>query len=63
MGIRYDAVYPTDGEIENVLNRCSESEDTGRRKYPGMSYEQGVRAAIEWLLFSPDDLDTFNPME
>lgn len=40
---------PTENEINNVLNECLEREDLGGSKYPGMTYEQGVKAAIEWL--------------
>lgn len=40
---------PTENEINNVLNECSECEDLGESKYPGMTYEHGVKAAIEWL--------------
>ena len=40
---------PTENEINNVLNECAEREDLGETKYPGMTYEQGVRNAIEWL--------------
>ena len=42
-------IKPTDNEIDDVLNHCLESEDTGESIYPGMTYEQGVKAAIEWL--------------
>lgn len=40
---------PTDDQIDDVLNDCAESEDTGRSKFPGMSFEQGVKAALEWM--------------
>lgn len=40
---------PEESSVDDVLNRCLESEDEGRSLYPGMTYEQGVRAAIEWL--------------
>lgn len=41
-------------EIDELLNRCVEAEETGESAYPGMSYEQGIKAAIEWLV---EDLD------
>lgn len=63
MNLMYSKVYPSDVEIDAVLTECAENIDAGRRKYPGMSYEDGVRVAIEWLLFSPDEMDTYNPME
>lgn len=37
-------------EVDDILNRCLDSEDSGELTYPGMSYEQGVRAGIEWAL-------------
>jgi hypothetical protein len=40
---------PDEDEINAVLNQCGESEDSGRSKFPGMNYEQGVKAAIEWM--------------
>lgn len=47
------------GEIEKLWNEVMEAEATGRSKYPGMSYEEGVRAAIDWLT----DEGQPNPME
>lgn len=39
----------TEHEINELLNRCVKAEETGESEYPGMSYEQGIKAAIEWL--------------
>ena len=39
---------PTDREINEVLDWCMDAEADGTH-YHGMTYEQGVRAAIEWL--------------
>lgn len=36
-------------EIDQLLDRCIDSEATGESRYPGMSYEQGIKAALEWL--------------
>nr|DAL13620.1 MAG TPA_asm: hypothetical protein [Caudoviricetes sp.] len=36
-------------EIWDLLNQCSEAEETGSSQYPGMSYEGGIKAAIEWI--------------
>lgn len=49
----------TEEEINDLLNKCAESEDTGESKYPGMTYEQGIKAAIEWLTGDTDD----NPLD
>lgn len=37
-------------EIWDLLNQCADAEETGSSKYPGMSYEQGIKAAIEWII-------------
>ena len=39
----------TQKQIDELLNRCMEAEETGESAYPGMSYEQGIKAAFEWL--------------
>lgn len=44
----------TDHEINELLDRCVDAEVTGESTYPGMSYEQGIKAAIEWLLDGGD---------
>lgn len=49
----------TQEEIDDLMNQCSEAEDTGESKYPGMMYEQGIKAAIEWLIGDTDD----NPLD
>jgi len=40
---------PNEEEINEVINQCVESEEEGASRWPGMTYEQGVKAAIEWL--------------
>lgn len=40
---------PREDEIDDVLNRCVESEESGESRWPGMTYEQGVKAALEWM--------------
>ena len=40
---------PTQTEIDEALNRCAEQFDEGGSAYPGMTYEQGVQYAIDWL--------------
>lgn len=39
----------TQKQIDDLLNRCAEAEESGESAYLGMSYEQGIKAAIEWL--------------
>jgi len=41
--------------IDEILNRCSEQEEEGGSRWPGMTYEQGVSAAIRWMLGETDD--------
>lgn len=49
---------PTDQEIDNVLNQCVESEEEGASRWPGMTFEQGVKAALEWMQgYGPNPLE------
>jgi hypothetical protein len=50
----YD-VERSDEEVNAVLNTCAEAEESGRSKYPGMTYEQGVANGIRWLLGEIDE--------
>lgn len=43
------AETPDNDEIDNVLNTCMEQMDEGGSRWPGMSYEQGVEAALRWV--------------
>lgn len=47
----------TEREIEKLIDRAAKAAEVGS-KFPGMSYEEGVIAALEWAL--GDDID---PME
>lgn len=42
-------IIPTEKEIDTLLNDCKDAEDLGETRFPGMTYEQGVYAGIEWL--------------
>ncbi len=46
-------------EIDAVLNKCSESIEAGRSAWPGMTFEQGVDAALRWVNGDTDE----TPME
>lgn len=49
---------PSQQEIDQVINWAAQAEATGSSSFPGMSYEEGVRAAIEWMQGNgerPDD--------
>lgn len=45
----------TDDQINAVLNRCAEQEDKGGSAFPGMTYEQGIKEAIEWMISDNND--------
>lgn len=45
----------TDDEINDQLNRAMEQEDAGGSRWPGMSYEQGVSAALNWAIGHIED--------
>jgi hypothetical protein len=49
---------PTKQHIDDVLNKCADMEDSGENPFFGMTYAQGVRAAIEWM-----QGDGENPLE
>lgn len=42
-------VKQTDKEVDNIIDQCADSERDGVSKFPGMTYEQGVRAGIDWV--------------
>ena len=45
----YTAVQQPPRKIQRVRSWAAEAEAFGRKHYPGMSYEEGVLAAIDWL--------------
>ncbi len=52
-------VERTQEEIDEILNKCAESIDKGQAKWPAMTFEQGVDAALRWVTGDTDE----NPME
>lgn len=42
-------------EIDNLLNKATEAVDAGKSKYNGMSYEEGIIAALDWVFGNTDD--------
>lgn len=40
---------PTEKEINKLIGDLDESLASGKSKYPGMTYEQGIRDAIDWI--------------
>jgi hypothetical protein len=45
-------------EIERLRDDCEKAEETGSR-FPGMTYEQGILAALRWV----NGEDTTWPLE
>ena len=44
----------TDQEIRDVIQWCFEANDNGSH-YAGMSYEEGILVAIDWITGVSDD--------
>jgi len=44
----------SDEEIDAAVNWAFDAEESGSR-YPGMSYENGVQAALDWVVGNTDD--------
>lgn len=52
------AITRTETEINEQLDKAQEGVENGS-KYSGMSYEEGVKYALEWVTGQSDD----KPME
>lgn len=52
-------ITQTEDEILSVLDEAQENTSSGKSKYSGMSYEDGVIAALDWILGRSD----VQPME
>lgn len=44
-----DVAKRSQSQIDEVVNDAYENIDAGGSRWPGMSYEQGVAAALEWV--------------
>ena len=53
------SIKRTDEQIDDVKNRIMEQMDKGGSKFHGMTYEEGLDAAIRWLFGETED----DPME
>lgn len=42
-------------EVWDLLNQCTDAENAGFSNFPGMSYEQGIKAAVEWAIGDIED--------
>lgn len=47
-----------DPDIEAVLDAAMKQQNIGGSRWPGQTYEDGVAAAVDWLIGASDD----NPM-
>ena len=45
----YYEIARTDQDIDDVLQQCSDAENEDKTEFPNMTYEQGVKAAINWV--------------
>ncbi len=48
-------VNKSQDEIYVLIDRCIEKENEGGSIYPGMIYEQGIKAALEWVMGMVDE--------
>ncbi len=48
------SVERTQGEIDNLLDRCINADIEGS-SYPAMTYEEGIKAGIEWITGQIDE--------
>lgn len=46
---------PTQNQIDDVLALCYEQIDSGKSKYYGMTFEEGVEQAIRWMQDESDE--------
>ena len=46
---------PDQMQIDSVLNELIEQIDEGGSRFPGQSYEEGVKAGIEWAAGMSDE--------
>lgn len=47
-------MQPREDEIEDEWDAAQSDVDAGIDRYPGMSYAQGVAAALAWILGNDD---------
>lgn len=45
----------SNAEINNLIGQCAEQSGKGGSRFPGMTYEDGIRAAIDWITGDVDD--------
>lgn len=53
-------IVRSEDQIDEVLNATAEATDKGRTGWPGMTYEDGISAALTWLFGESDDNPVFD---
>lgn len=46
---------PNSEQIDDQLNKAHDFTDEGRNPYPGMTYVEGVRDALQWVQGQGDE--------
>lgn len=49
------SIQRDEGEINTVRDKASEQIGEGGSAYPAMTYEDGILAALDWVLGHQDD--------
>jgi hypothetical protein len=52
--MKYAIALPNE-DIDDVLTRAQEAVDGGKSAHPGISYEDGILAGIQWVLGHTED--------
>ena len=50
---------PLEQQVRDLLNEVCTAIDEGGSRFPGMTYEQGIEAALRWVLDSDDADDPY----
>lgn len=51
-----DKIIRTQGEIESLYDETQKIMDSEGSKFPGMSYEEGIIATLNWLSGEEEDI-------
>lgn len=50
-----ELVVRSEEEVDDLSNRVSEVKDTVGTKWKGMTFEDGIRSTIDWLVGDQDE--------
>jgi len=48
-------ITKTDAEIDDLIQQCMDAEEQGTTKFRGMTYEQGIKNALDWVVETGQD--------